>query len=371
MKDDLPKTLLHAVSGGVDSSVAAYLLSSEWNNPKKGRKMVCANHSIWHGSAGGTPEVIERARAVCDRFGLPFHTVDLVDVFRKKVVDDFIDTYVSGKTPNPCVRCNEAVRFSVFYRRTRRLLRDEQLLMKDEPLFFSTGHYVRLERTQDGIFLKQAVDTAKDQSYMLYRIAKEMLSNTIFPLGDYTKQHVVQIAKEKRLPSSSVRESQDICFIKNSYGSFIKEHINDPTLLRRIEKTGNITDTEGNILGEHKGFIHYTVGQRRGLNLANGPWYVVRVEPAANTVVVGRRGAGTVRRFSVGELNWFIEPPPHRLECEIKVRYNTPASSGTIDSEGNGTFVVTLDAPSVVTPGQSAVFYRKQLVLGGGIILDP
>jgi tRNA-specific 2-thiouridylase len=364
MKERIQGVLAHALSGGVDSSVAASLHAEEWDRPDLGRRMVCVNHYMWPGCKGCSPEVIERAESVSRNLELPFFLIDMKEVFRSYVIEDFVCTYSEGKTPNPCVRCNEQMRFSRFYTEIKKLLTEKNILKTDETLYFSTGHYVRREQRSDGIFLKRARDKTKDQSYMLYRLNKDMLPYVRFPLGEYRKREVVEMAVKLDYSSASIKESQDICFIEDNYTDFICSYSADP----RLNRSGNIVTAAGKTIGKHKGFIHYTIGQRKGLNLSDGPWYVTGVDAATNTVYVGRKEEGLSSEFTAGDCNWFIPAPADSFHCMIKVRYNTPALPGRVQVLGAGTVRVILDKPAVITPGQSAVFYHDDLVYGGGII---
>lgn len=346
-----------ALSGGVDSSVAAYLLAGEWKQPGEGRGMVGVSHYIWPGSQSCNEETIRRAESVCRTIGIPFHRVDMVDRFTRCVVDDFVATYLRGETPNPCVRCNERMRFGAFYRQLEELLDGGK--GGGKRLYFATGHYVRTVRRNGRWFLRRGADSDKDQSYMLYKIDPKLLPMLRFPLGEYTKYEVVAIAKRAGLPAASVKESQDICFIDGSYPDFIRNY--------STAEEGNIVDTAGRVLGTHRGYIHYTIGQRKGLGLSNGPWYVVRVDAESNTVVVGRRDECAVTTFSISETNWFISPPEKPLSCSVKIRYNSPDIPCTVREQA-GAAEVVLETEAAVTPGQSAVFYDDEVLLGGGII---
>ena len=364
MKERKQGVLAHAISGGVDSSVAASVLAHEWDRPELGRRMVCINHYMWPGCKGCSPEVLERAEAVSRKLGLPFFLIDMQEVFRTHVVEDFVNTYLKGKTPNPCVRCNEHMRFSRLYAVIKALLIEKSILGEGETLYFSTGHYVRSEKIASGMFLKRAFDETKDQSYMLYRIDKKMLPYVRFPLGEYRKKEVVEVAKQLGYSSASIKESQDICFIEDTYTDFIRKYTADP----RLSMPGDIVTATGKTIGRHKGFIHYTIGQRKGLDLSDGPWYVTGVDAETNTVFVRRKEEGLSSVFTAGECNWFIPAPVDELCCMVKVRYNTPALPGRVQSQGRGNVRVLLDKPAVITPGQSAVFYHDDLVYGGGII---
>jgi tRNA-specific 2-thiouridylase len=252
-------------------------------------------------------------------------------------------------------------------------------LTEGEPLYFATGHYARIQEADGRLYLRKALDAEKDQSYMLYKIPQGLLPYLIFPLGTLTKEEVVRIAREKDLPSASVRESQDVCFVEGTYNDYLREVIAagewDPG---RGDKEGEIVDSAGNVLGKHGGYIHYTVGQRKGLGLSSGPWYVLSLDPERNKVIVGRREELSTKRFLADELNWFGGPFEAELECSVKVRYNsdeTPCRlqpAGARETPGTAgrprQVLVELEDPAAVTPGQSAVFYKDDIVLGGGVI---
>jgi tRNA-uridine 2-sulfurtransferase len=361
------RTLAVGLSGGVDSSVAAYLLVKEWDRPEAGRNMVGVSHFIWPDSKSCNDETLSRAEKVCGKLGIPYKRIDMVDEFTRQVVDDFVDTYLAGKTPNPCVRCNERVRFGSFYKRLAGELFGSGAASR---LFFATGHYVRTIQRNGRWFLRRGIDPGKDQSYMLYKIDRKLLPYLRFPLGDYTKREVVEIALAAGLPSASVKESQDICFIRGNYPDFIRGYA---AAVRAPDEAGTITDTAGRVLGTHRGYIHYTIGQRKGLGLSDGPWYVANIDAESNTVVVGRSEECAVSTFTIAEPNWFIRPPQEPLSCSVKIRYNTPDAPCTVrllpGAAGAASAEVTLENPAALTPGQSAVFYDGDIVLGGGIIL--
>jgi len=368
-------TVAIGLSGGVDSSVASdMLLGAEFPSPHGDLKeselnIIGVSHYIWPSSACCTEETIDRARCLCEERGIPFYVIPMVEEFSNTVVNDFIRSYLHGETPNPCVRCNQHVRFDSFYRKVEKLLRAEGHLYPEGPLYFSTGHYVRTEKKAGKWFLKRALDRRKDQSYMLYRIPQGLLPYCIFPLGDFRKTEIIERAKRKALPSSSVRESQDACFVDNDYPRFIQERVGQHLGFQ----SGPIVDSQGIILGEHKGYIHYTVGQRRGLDLGNGPWYVSEVRPKTNTVVVGRREELEHNELRIHQAHWF-DLPKEGEKLNVALRYNAPELSCSLKfpaqkaRQEGGTARVLLDTPSVVTPGQSAVFYRDNVLLGGGII---
>jgi tRNA-specific 2-thiouridylase len=233
-----------------------------------------------------------------------------------------------------------------------------------QPFYFATGHYVRTTVIDGKTFLLRGKDPKKDQSYMLYRVKPEILSRMIFPLGELTKAETVQIATANRLPTSSVKESQDACFVDGDYAGFIQRDSRKPGL----STEGWIVGPEGQRLGRHRGFIHYTRGQRKGLGLGNGPWYVDRVEPETNTVYVCREDGLLVGELNVKSTNWFIDPPARRIEAEVSLRYQARSVECKIEPVDADSYHVQLKTPSPITPGQSAVFYDGDRVVGGGII---
>ena len=348
-----------ALSGGVDSSVAALLLHER--RQRNESFLVGGSHFIWPESRCCSIAAFKRARAICTRLNIPYFVIDLHREFEQHVVADFVDTYLRGKTPNPCVRCNQLIRFDRFYEGLQAQLKEKGLLARGGRLILATGHYVRVRETEQGLFFQKARDRLKDQSYMLYRIKKGLLSSLIFPLGDLLKPEVNELARARGLGFARIKESQDACFIEGDYAEFIAHHTEKPF------QEGEIVDLEGRVLGSHRGTIHYTVGQRRGLGLGDGPWYVSGLEPGSNRVVVARRKDAGKQRFLVEDLNWFIEKPIHPFAAWVKVRYQSDEISCRVKPTGQGLEVV-LEKEEIVSPGQSAVFYRDDLVLGGGRI---
>ena len=360
MAVDWPMVLAVGLSGGVDSSVAALLLRSY--RPR----LVGVTHLVWPDSRCCSPEVLARAEAVCRRLDIPYVQVDVRERFRQAVVEDFVQTYLSGRTPNPCVLCNGWVRFDTFYERLLERLPRDGLLEEGEELRLSTGHYARITQRGGETLLEKGRDPGKDQSYMLYRVRREMLPRLVLPLGEYLKAEVLEIAEANGLDYRAVKESQDACFVDGSYVEFIRRYVGREDFL----KPGEIVDLEGRALGTHRGTIHYTVGQRRGLGLGSGPWYVARIDAAANRVVVARRGEAEARSFVIDRANWLVEAPQEPLSCTVKIRYQSTDTPCRVEPELEvGAWRVSLRHPEVVTPGQSAVLYDGTRVLGGGIIV--
>ena len=354
----LQNTVGVAMSGGVDSAVAVYLLKKEYP------VVFGASHYIWPDSACCAPAALERARDLCASFGIPYHVLDFSAEFSSLVVDDFIASYTGGMTPNPCVRCNERIRFSRFYRAVEALSREQGYCAGDESPRFATGHYVRIENVAGRLLLRRAVDRRKDQSYMLYRLPPDLLPAFIFPLGGMLKSDVVRIAEGFGFPVAETAESQDVCFIDGTYPDFIASRL-DP---EDFPGQGYIEDLNGMVLGRHRGYIHYTVGQRKGLGLSDGPWYVLGNDPERNRVIVGREEDLPGSVCTVTEPVWHIDPPEEDLRCTVMLRYNAPEVPCTVRNLPGGRLEVLPDIPAVVTGGQSAVFYRDDCVIGGGII---
>jgi tRNA-uridine 2-sulfurtransferase len=353
------------MSGGVDSSIAAYLLTQRW------KRVVGVSHYIWEDSNCCNPDTLQRAREICAGLGIPFFVLNLVDDFKRNVVDDFVDNYRHGRTPNPCVRCNEFVRFGLFPQRVKALLVEKGLMTEAEALHMATGHYVRTTQVEENTVLRKGRDAAKDQSYMLYHIDPEVLPRCEFPLGGMTKPEVVRMAVEQDFPTSSIKESQDVCFIDGKYTDFISKY----TGSELVQDAGRIVNLQGRPLGTHRGYMHYTIGQRQGLGLSDGPWYVARLEAEKNKVVVARKDELGEADFSINRCNWFV-PVREPFEAAVRVRYNareipcrvTPGERSGFEALGPATARIELDAAHIITPGQSAVMYENDVVLGGGVI---
>jgi tRNA-specific 2-thiouridylase len=349
------------MSGGVDSSVAAALLLGE------GYEVVGATMQLWSGDAAeadGTPRCCSdsdsgSARAVASMLGFAHHSLNLRDVFRASVVRDFVDQYARGRTPNPCIRCNEHVKFDALLRRARRLGAEH----------LATGHHARIVRDPlSGRYrLLRGVDRAKDQSYVLYMLTQAQLAQVLLPVGHLTKAQVRDHARRLGLTVADRPDSQDVCFVaRRAYARLVADEWPDAL------QPGPILDAEGNLLGEHPGIAHYTVGQRKRLGIGAGRrLYVLAIDPARRAVIVGpdeRAGATGCR---VSAVNWIaFDQPPRRLSAEVQIRYNCSPVACVVTPSGTDADVEFAEPVRGVAPGQAAVFYDGEAVLGGGTIED-
>jgi tRNA-specific 2-thiouridylase len=346
-----------AMSGGVDSSVTAALLA------EAGYDVVGITLQLYdHGAATGRKGAccagrdIEDARAVADRLGIPHYVLDFEARFKAAVIDDFAAAYAEGRTPIPCVRCNERVKF-----------RDLLLVARDlgaEAL--ATGHYVRRTEGPAGPELHRAADPAKDQSYFLFATTREQLGFLRFPLGALDKAATREEARRFGLPVAQKPDSQDICFVPTGHYSGVVARLRPEALA-----PGEIVHVDGRVLGRHEGTAHFTVGQRRGLGVADGErLYVVGIEPAAHRVVVGPKEASRCGRVELSGVNWLAGPPPAGGgPVEVKTRYNEPATAARVHDLGQGRARVDLLEPQPgIAPGQACVFYDGTRLLGGGWI---
>lgn len=370
MEDDRApagSTVVVAMSGGVDSSVAAALLA------EAGYAVVGITMHLWDfEEVGGNVyresgccslSAMNDARMVCHRLGIPHYVVDLRDVFRETVIQNFIGEYARGRTPNPCVLCNAVIKW-------RALLRKAQSL--GAP-WMATGHYarVRWDEARARSVLLRGVDKGKDQAYTLWRLNQDALARTLFPLGNAVKAWVRAKARALCLKTAGKRESQEICFVPdNDYARFLRESGVEEGLSHTLEP-GPIEDARGRIVGYHRGVAFYTIGQRKGLGIAIGlPVYVTRIDPERNTLRVGGWDDLLGSELMARDVHWIaVEEPIEPIRAEVQIRYRHVPAPALVSPEDHGTVRVCFDLPQrAIAPGQSVVFYQGDTVLGGGVI---
>ena len=347
------------LSGGVDSSVAAALLQEQ------GHEVIGIIMEIFDGSVGveesgkhacygpGEKEDVEAAAAVCHTLGIPFHVIDLKKEYKSHVLEYFRSEYLAGRTPNPCIVCNHKLKFGFFLEKAKKIGLDFKM--------FATGHYAQITKSGERFLLKKALDLSKDQTYFLYALSQKQISQTIFPLGTYTKQQVRQIAGSLGLETAIRPESQD----------FIAGGDYSPLFNREEIEEGDIVDEKGNIVGKHRGIIHYTVGQRKGLGIASGrPLYVIRIDAPNNRIIVSDRKNLFLQGLIAKDLNLIAVKTldrPHDVQVKIRINHNA-ADATLFPHERSKARLLFKEPQMALTPGQSAVFYSGDAVLGGGVI---
>ena len=339
-----------AMSGGVDSSVAAMIMKNEGYD--------VAGVTMCLGISDGRdrvrccgPAAVDDAKKVCNRLKIPHYVFDYSGELEEKVVARFISEYRRGRTPNPCIDCNRYLKFGS-------LLEKAKVLGFD---FLATGHYAAIEKNHGSFSLKKPRDRRKDQTYFLYPISKSGLGSILFPLASLTKEEVRKRAAEADLPVAGKRESQDICFVtQRNYQAFLFERVQDL-------KPGFVLDMQGNVLGKHRGIIFYTIGQRGGLGISSRtPLYVISIDYEDNSIVVGEKKDLLAKGLVAGDLNLFVENLPR--EVSAKIRYRKREAPCAVNLESNTVRVTFTEEQEAITPGQSVVFYADDHVLGGGII---
>jgi tRNA-uridine 2-sulfurtransferase len=352
-------TVVVAMSGGVDSSVAAALLQKEDYN------LIGITMKTWgfddfpeKDSGCCSLEAIYNARNVCNQLNIPHYTFDFTERFNDTVIKNFIDEYMLGNTPNPCVLCNKTIKWGVLLEKAESLGAD----------FIATGHYAKLNSTNGRYFISNAIDTNKDQTYALWQVSQYALERTKFPLGDYTKPEIRKIAAELNLKSAETPDSQEICFVPgDDYRALLELRIPD---LKEKLNNGDIV-YKGKKIGEHKGYPYYTIGQRKGLNIALGkPVYVSKIDAENNIVIVDDVGRLYKIEFIAKDINLMkYERLDKPMKANVKIRYKDSGAPATIEQFDDSQIKVIFDEPKKsITPGQSAVFYEGKDVIGGGII---
>jgi tRNA-specific 2-thiouridylase len=343
--------ILVALSGGVDSSVAAALLKEE------GHDVIGATMQILPSDGHGLNTEID-ARHIASKLGIAHYVMDFRNIFARKVINYFCREYRRGRTPNPCIRCNQHIKFGALLERAGELGAD----------FIATGHHARVELDEASgrYLLKKGSDSRKDQSYFLCQLTQEQLKHTMFPIGNLKKDRVREIARELDIPAAARPESREICFIPdNDYPRFLKDYI------PRAAEPGPILDARGSVLGRHQGIMFYTIGQRRGLGIAAAePIYVTAIKPEGNAVVVGTREQTYGSELIATDLNWTaIASPEHPIRVRARVRYRHPEAEATVTPlDGASVYVKFAEPQMAIATGQAIVFYDGDTVIGGGII---
>jgi tRNA-specific 2-thiouridylase len=347
------------MSGGVDSSAAAALLLEQ------GYDVVGVTLKLWPQDCSARaedkccgPQAVTDARSVCHKLGIPYYLVDEAEEFHREVILYFAQEYKAGRTPNPCVVCNQKLKFGVLINRARQFGAE----------YVATGHFARLEKSPDGTrtLLKKGRDPRKDQSYFLFSLRQDQLARSLMPLGEMTKTDTRNVARASRLKTADKEESMEICFVPDKdYGKFLSSSgLVEP-------HPGDIVNPQGQVLGRHQGIEFYTIGQRKGLGLSSPkPLYVIDLDAQSNRVTVGPDSMLDRDEFIVERCNWIAwEKPPETLEAAAKIRYNHPGAPSTIKLLDGGRASVRLHVPQrAITPGQACVFYQDDLVAGGGWI---
>ena len=346
------------MSGGVDSSTTAALLKDQ------GYDVIGLTMHLWDPTQDGqggcgrccSLDDIHDARRVADQIGIPHYLVNFRKAFEEEVVQDFVEEYGRGRTPNPCIRCNERIKFKLLLRKAEEL----------GAAALATGHYARIAREGGRALLLRGLDRNKDQSYFLFTLTQEQMAKVLFPLGEMSKGEVREKALALGLRVAEKRDSQEICFIADDYKPFVSRRLSAESA-----RPGKIVNREGQVLGGHQGLFSYTIGQRRGLGIAGPqPYYVVALDPAQNCVVVGTKEELMAGGLEAGEMNWIAVPRlDGPLEAIVQIRYRHPGVSALLSPLDGGRVRAEFRTPQKsVTPGQAAVFYRGEEVLGGGWI---
>jgi len=355
-----------ALSGGIDSLVSAALLLEQGYQVISLHFITGFESGFQHATADSClntdftvleTQALHQLKPMVDQLHIPIHIIDLRREFKRIVVDYFIATYQQGRTPNPCLVCNPSIKYNILFRKAQAYGAEHM----------ATGHYARIVRGRDDrMHLLRGIDPLKEQSYFLARLSQQQLRRTILPLGGFNKTQTRQMAGQRGLRPAAIQESQDICFIKNgSYGDFLKQQ---PAF---ASCPGIIENANGQVIGQHNGLHQFTIGQRRGINCpAAEPYYVIALDTQRNALIVGSKMDLLTRRCQVDQINWIGNPPSAAMDVRVRVRYRHAAVPARLVPRDACAAEITFDEPqSAVTPGQGAVFYQADEVLGGGWIL--